>query len=117
MNYFGFTETQRFVKRAENLLGADVISEIQLYLCKYPDDGAVIPASSGIRKLRWSASGRGKRGGARIIYYFADIAGRILLLDIYAKNEKENLAAKDLRELKNAVDFWLGEIEKSGEIR
>ena len=117
MDYFAFTETQRFVKRAENLLGAEIISELQLYLCKHAGDGVIIPASSGIRKLRWAASGRGKRGGARIIYYFADIAGRILLLDIYAKNEKENLAAKDLRELNNAVDFWLGEIEKSGEIR
>ncbi len=117
MNYFGFTETQRFVKRAENLLGADVISELQLYLCKYPNDGAVIPASGNIRKLRWAASGRGKRGGARVIYYFADGASRILLLDIYAKNEKENLTAKDLRELKNAVEFWLGEIEKSGETK
>ncbi len=117
MDYFGFTETLRFVKRAENLLGADVVSELQLYLCKYPNDGVTIPASGGIRKLRWAASGKGKRGGARVIYYFADNAGRILLLDIYAKNEKENLSAKDLRELKNAVDFWLGEIEKIGETK
>ena len=117
MNYFGFTETQRFVKRAENLLGADVISELQLYLCKHPNDGAIIPHSGGIRKLRWSASGRGKRGGARIIYYYADKMGRILLLDIYAKNEKENLAAKDLNELKNAVKFWLEELKKIGEIK
>ncbi len=115
MDYFGFTETQRFIKRAENLLGADFISELQSYLCKYPNDGATIPASNGIKKLRWAASGRGKRGGARIIYYFADEKGRILLLDIYAKNEKENLTADDLRELKNAVNFWLGEIKKSGE--
>ena len=115
MDYFGFTETARFVKRAENLLGADIISELQLYLCRYPEDGAIIPASNGIRKLRWAASGRGKRGGARIIYYYAVSADRILLLDIYAKNEKENLTAADLRELKNAVDFWLGEIGKSGE--
>ena len=117
MNYFDFTETQRFVRRAENLLGAEVVSELQLYLCKYPDDGAIIPHSGGIRKLRWAASGKGKRGGARIIYYFANAYGRILLLDIYGKNEKENLTAKDLNELKNAVDFWLGELEKLGEIK
>lgn len=117
MDYFGFTETQRFVKRAESLLGADVISELQLYLCRYPEDGVLIPASVGIRKLRWAASGRGKRGGARIIDYLAVGADRILLLDIYAKNEKEDLTAADLRELKNAVDFWLDEIKKSGEIK
>lgn len=117
MNYFGFTETQRFVKRAENLLGADIVSELQLYLCQYPEDGAVIPASGGIRKLRWAASGRGKRGGARVIYYFAAGVSRILLLDVYAKNEKEDLAAEDLRELKNAVDYWLDEIKSSGETK
>ena len=115
MDYFGFTETRRFVKRAEKVLGADIISELQLYLCRYPEDGAIIPASGDIRKLRWAASGKGKSGGARVIYYFAIAADRILLLDIYAKNEKENLTTDDLREFRDAVDFWLGEIEKSGE--
>lgn len=116
MDYFGFTETERFVKRAEKLLGSEAISELQLYLCKYADDGVLIPASNGIRKLRWAASGRGRRGGARVIYYFANRAGRIFLLDIYAKNEKENLAADDIKDLKNAVEFWLEELEKLGEI-
>lgn len=116
MNYFGFTETQRFVKRAENLLGADVLSELQLYLCKHADDGVIISNSGGIRKLRWAASGRGKRGGARIIYYFANAAGRIFLLDIYPKNEKENLSADDIKDLKDVVRFWLKELEKLGEL-
>ena len=116
MDYFGFTETERFVKRAEKLLGAEMISELQLYLCNHPEDGVIIPSSSGIRKLRWAASGRGKRGGARVIYYFANAAGRIFLLDIYAKNEKENLTANDVKDLKEAVVFWLEELERLGEI-
>ncbi len=115
MDYLGFTETERFVKRAEKLLGAEILFELQLYLCKYADDGALIPASGGIRKLRWAASGKGKRGGARIIYYFANEAGRIFLLDIYTKNEKENLSANDIKDLKDAVRFWLKELERSGE--
>ena len=102
MEYFGFTETERFVKRAEKLLGAEMVSELQLYLCEFAADGVIIPASGGIRKLRWAASGRGKRGGARIIYYFANAAGRIFLLDIYAKNEKENLTADELKDLKGS---------------
>ena len=116
MDYFGFTETERFAKRAEKLLGAEILSELQLYLCSYAEDGVIIPASNGIRKLRWAASGRGKRGGARIIYYFANAAGRIFLLDIYAKNEKENLTAGELKDLKEAVEFWLRELERLGEI-
>lgn len=110
MDYFTFTETKRFVKRAEKLLGQDAISELQLYLCKHPNDGAVIPTSGGIRKLRWAASGRGKRGGARVIYYFADELGRILLLEIYAKNEKEDLSSGNLKDLKEAVSFWLEQL-------
>ena len=116
MDYFGFTETERFAKRAEKLLGAEILSELQLYLCSYAEDGVIIPASNGIRKLRWAASGRGKRGGARIIYYFANEAGRIFLLDIYAKNERENLTPDDIKDLKNAVRFWLKELERRGEI-
>ena len=116
MDYLGFTETERFVKRAEKLLGAEMISEWQLYLCKFPEDGVIIPASSGIRKLRWAASGRGKRGGARVIYYFANSAGRVFLLDIYAKNEQENLSAEDIKDLKEAVEFWLNELKKLGEL-
>lgn len=116
MEYFGFTETERFVKRAEKLLGAEMVSELQLYLCRYAEDGVIIPASGGIRKLRWAASGRGKRGGARIIYYFANASGRIFLLDIYAKNEKENLTSGELEDLKEAVEFWLEELKRLGEI-
>ncbi len=116
MEYFGFTETERFVKRAEKLLGAEMVSELQLYLCRYAEDGVIIPASGGIRKLRWADSGRGKRGGARIIYYFANRAGRIFLLDIYAKNEKKNLTADDIKDLKAAVEFWLEELKGLGEI-
>lgn len=116
MDYFGFTETERFSKSAEKLLGAEILSELQLYLCEFPEDGVIIPASGGIRKLRWAASGRGKRGGARVIYYFANSAGRIFLLDVYAKNEKIDLSANELKDLKDAVEFWLKELERLGEI-
>ena len=116
MDYFGFTETERFSKSAEKLLGAEILSELQLYLCEFPEDGVIIPASGGIRKLRWAASGRGKRGGARVIYYFANSAGRIFLLDVYAKNEQTDLSTNELNELKEAVEFWLKELERLGEI-
>lgn len=63
--------------------------------------------------MSWAASQRGKRGGARIIYYFANAAGRILLLDIYAKNEKENLTAVEIEHLSSAVNYWLDELKDS----
>lgn len=112
MEYFGFTETLRFERKALKLIGDEEIAEIQLYLCQFPERGAVIPDSSGIRKLRWASSGHGKRGGARIIYYIAVSEGRILLLDIYAKNEKENLLPDEIKDLKNIVQEWLKENER-----
>lgn len=112
MNYFGFTETLRFERKALKLIEDDEIAEIQLYLCQFPEWGAIIPNSSGIRKLRWASSGRGNRGGARVIYYFAVSKERILLLDIYAKNEKEDLTYEELKYLKNIVQKWLEENDK-----
>lgn len=58
MIYFAFTETDKFVRQAIKILGEEEIDDLQLFLCEYPDDGDVIKGSSGIRKLRWAASGR-----------------------------------------------------------
>ncbi len=107
MEYFDFTETLKFERKAVKLIGNDEIGELQLYLCQFPERGAVISDSNGIRKLRWSSSGRGKRGGARVIYYFSLGRGQILLLDIYAKNEKDDLTFEELKILKNIVQEWL----------
>lgn len=112
MEYFGFTETLWFERKALKLLDDDSIAEIQLYLCQFPERGAVIPDSSGIRKMRWASSGHGKRGGARIIYYFALGKGKILLIDIYAKNEKKDLSPDELKEMKSVVKEWLKENEQ-----
>lgn len=112
MEYFSFTETDKFRIKAARLIGEDEIAEVQILLCGHPKDGAVIPASGGIRKLRWSASGHGKRGGARIIYYFAFSEDRIILLDIYAKNKKSDLTRDELKDLRTTVDAWLRQILK-----
>lgn len=110
MDYFGFTETEKFRREALKLIGEDEIAELQIYLCKYPTDGMATPASNGVRKLRWSSSGRGKRGGARVIYYFAVTSERILLLDIYAKNEKSDLSREELKVLRITIDEWVKRI-------
>jgi hypothetical protein len=56
------------------------------------------------RKLRWAALGRGKRGGTRVIYYFHSQQFPVFALDIYAKNEKDDLSASDKRAWKLAVE-------------
>ncbi|MBS1794307.1 MAG: type II toxin-antitoxin system RelE/ParE family toxin [Acidobacteria bacterium] len=111
MIYITFTETEKFVRQAVKILGDEGINELQLHLCEYPDDGAIIKASGGIRKMRWAASGRGKRGGTRIIYYYAVGNEGILLLDIYPKNEKTDLSAEELENLKDVLLVWLEKIK------
>jgi mRNA-degrading endonuclease RelE of RelBE toxin-antitoxin system len=111
MIYFTFTETEKFVRQATKILGEEGVNELQLHLCEYPDDGAIIKASNGIRKMRWAASGRGKRGGARVIYYYAVKRERILLLDIYPKNEKIDVTAKELDNLKIVLKVWQEKIK------
>jgi hypothetical protein len=71
-----------------------------------PTAGDVIKGSGGIRKIRQSAKGKGTRGGARVIYYFAAENQEIFMLDIYAKNEKEDLSVEQVQELRNLVKEW-----------
>lgn len=60
-----------------------------------------IPGSAGVRKLRWAAKGKGKRGGARIIYLYIVIAARIYLIRCYAKSIKTDLTAREREQLRN----------------
>jgi mRNA-degrading endonuclease RelE of RelBE toxin-antitoxin system len=69
-----------------------------------PDVGNIIRGSGGLRKVRWAATGRGKRGGIRVIYYWAVDREIILMLLIYGKNEQDDLTAEQLRVLKGLVE-------------
>jgi hypothetical protein len=64
-----FEEDPDFTEKALLLIGDDVIFAVQMFLMQQPDAGDIISGSGGCRKLRWSAKGPRKRGGARVIYY------------------------------------------------
>lgn len=97
-------ETSVFTRRVTKLLTEDEYREFQSFLIENPEKGAIIPGSGGLRKIRWSGSGRGKRGGSRIIYYWATIKVQILMLFIYAKNERDNLTSEQLKALSKIVE-------------
>ena len=61
------------------------------------------PSSGGLRKVRWAAKGHGKRGGVRVIYFWWIADDNILLLDIYAKGEQEDLTADEIAKLRRKV--------------
>ena len=77
--------------------------ELFEWLAVHAPAGRIIPGSGGLRKIRWAGKGRGKRGGMRVIYFWWLADDRILLLDIYSKNEREDLSAAELDKLKRKV--------------
>lgn len=76
---------------------------LQNILAEKPDSGDIIQGGGGIRKVRWGASGRGKRGGARVIYYWATQHDQIFMLYAYAKNERDDLTKDQLSVLRTVV--------------
>jgi hypothetical protein len=98
-----FVELPACTKRVGDLLDASAQLDLCVRLLKLPGEGDVIPGSGGLRKLRVAAKGHGRRGGARVIYYWQDVAGVIWLCRIYAKNEAENLPAPEMKKIKKEL--------------
>jgi mRNA-degrading endonuclease RelE of RelBE toxin-antitoxin system len=99
-----FIETGIFTRQVTSLLSDDEYSQLQIALLAHPDTGAIIPHSGGLRKIRWSMSGRGKRGGVRVIYYWVVTEDQILMLFMYPKSEKDDLTLKQLKVLREIVE-------------
>lgn len=103
---YGFRETKNFTKQIVRLVSDDDFAKFQRLLIQIPKGGKLIPGGGGIRKIRFPAKGKGKRGGARVIYYFAVFQEKIFLLDVYTKNEKADLTLPELHNLRKIVEEW-----------
>jgi hypothetical protein len=97
-------ETSIFSRQVQSLLDDDDYRRLQTILVVRPDAGDLIPGGGGLRKIRWGAQGRGKRGGVRVIYYWAVRQEHILMLLMYAKNERDNLTAEQLKVLRRIIE-------------
>lgn len=98
-----FVETRVFTRLVDAFLLPEEFRALQLALSLRPESGALIRGSRGLRKLRWSTTGRGKRGGLRVIDQFDRSRGRIFLLFLYRKTRAETLTAAQLRELRQML--------------
>ena len=103
----GFIETPIFTKRIKQLISDEDYHLLQLELAIRPESGDLIKHSGGIRKKRWSASGRGKSGGIRIIYYHIDTSNQIYMLFAYPKNEADDLSQDQIKQLRHLVQEYL----------
>lgn len=97
-------ESAVFVRQAADLWGDKDRDAFIDYIAQNPEAGDTIPDTGGVRKIRWSRPGMGKRGGVRVIYFYHDAAMPLYLLLIYAKAQQENWTPEDRRRVRTVVD-------------
>jgi len=99
-----FIESKIFEKLREKYLDDDNYRALQNFLVEQPLVGDVIQGTGGLRKLRWSSKGKGKRAGIRTIYLYITEKSRIHFLTLYAKNEVSDLTANEKKILKRIIE-------------
>jgi len=70
-----------------------------------PAAGVVIPGTGGVRKLRWGLQGRGKRGGARIVYFYHNLDLPLFVLSVFVKNQRTDLSQDEKNRLRRVVNL------------
>ncbi|WP_440489211.1 type II toxin-antitoxin system RelE/ParE family toxin [Serratia nevei] len=103
MDYLEFIETTVFSRKRAELMKDDDFQAFQSYLLLNHHEGDTISHTGGCKKIRWGLDGKGKRGGVRVIYYLTAPCGRVYLLLIYSKNEKDDLSGQEKAILRSIV--------------
>ena len=99
---FTFIESSIFERVRPAYLDDDEYSDLQQFLMQSPEAGELVPGSGGVRKVRWSRPGTGKRGGLRIIYFIRYRPNEFWMLTLYAKAKRKNVPAHILTQLLEA---------------
>ncbi len=98
-----FIELSHFSKAIHEILTELEYLRLQAFLIERPDAGALIPGGGGLRKVRFGLHDKGKRGGARVIYFWRSKEGKIYLFDIYEKNVKTDLTPSEISQLAKLI--------------
>ena len=104
-NLVTLVEFPEFQRNAADSLSEDELSELKLFLAANPEAGVLIRGTGGVRKLRWTSKGQGKRGGRRVIYYYQDLRYPIYLLTIFSKGAKVDLSQAQRNELRSLIEI------------
>jgi len=107
-----FIESPTFTRQIAELMSDAEYAEFQQALAERPEAGEVISGLGGLRKVRWSAQGKGARGGARVIYLLLVRPEVIYLFYAYTKGRMADLSAEQKRRLRSAVDIVKTEFER-----
>jgi hypothetical protein len=98
-------ELPEFIKKARALFTENETKALIDHLAEHPNAGDLMQGTGGVRKLRWAREGRGKSGGARVIYYFHSERIPLYLLTAFGKGEKANLSPAERSELADLVQI------------
>lgn len=99
-----FYYVRNYDRRAKRLFTPTERKAAELEIALAPLAWPVIKGTGGARKARVARGGKGKSGGARIVYYFLGASDVIYLLDVYAKGEKEDLTDDDKNEIRKFIE-------------
>lgn len=92
-------ETPTFRKQADGIWSEDERLDFVSWIAQHPLSGEVIPGADGVRKVRWSAPSKGKRGGVRVIYFNLDAEGLVYLIAIYQKSKQTNIQPNEIKRI------------------
>lgn len=101
-----FIESPIFTADVIELLSDEDYAALQVHLAANPDIDDLIQQTGGLRKIRWTVKGRGKRGGTRVIYYHVVAQSQIRMILIYRKGVKDDLTPKEKATLRKLNEAW-----------
>ena len=101
-----FIETPIFTARITEIVSDESYADFQRFLADNPKAGDVIEGTGGLRKVRIKLAGRGKSGGARVVYYYIVSAEQIRMVFVFKKNEADNLTEEQKKQLRKIVENW-----------
>ena len=102
-NMYTISETPTFQAQGAKIWNDTERMAFISYIAENPEAGDIIQGADGARKVRWAAQGKGKRGGARVIYFNLLDDGVIVLIGVYVKSEQTNILPKAVKGLKNEI--------------
>jgi hypothetical protein len=105
-------ETPEFLSATSKLMSDEERAVLVEFLAYNPTAGDLIPGTGGVRKLRWGLEGRGKRGGARVIYFYHDAGLPLFALTAFAKNERADLSQQDRNDFRKLTALLVEAFER-----
>lgn len=100
-------ELPEYIRDADRLLDNESQDELKNFLSFNPQAGQIMQGTGGVRKIRWARRGSGKSGGVRVIYYFYNETMPLFLLNMFGKNEKENLSKAERNKMAKLVSILI----------